>query len=130
MPPRLQAILNLKANPMPTREWREGVWLCETGPEPQLSEDLENLAYRLTQQLEGGGPDLVVDLSAVEFLNSVCLGRLIEVRAACQRGGGRLRLAGVTDRIWSVLLASNLDRSFRCLEDVSTALASLAVEGA
>ena len=73
---------------------------------------------------------MVVDLSTVEYLNSVCLGRLIEVRAACQRGGGRLRLAGVTDRIWSVLLASNLDRCFRCLEDVSTALASLAVEDA
>ena len=82
MPPRLQAILNLKANPMPTREWREGVWLCETGPEPQLSEDLENLAYRLTQQLEGGGPDLVVDLSGVEFLNSVCVGRLNELLAS------------------------------------------------
>ena len=66
MPPRLQAILNLKANPMPTREWREGVWLCETGPEPQLSEDLENLAYRLTQQLEGE-PGSRGGLSTVEF---------------------------------------------------------------
>ena len=70
---------------MPTREWREGVWLCETGPEPQLSEDLENLAYRLTQQLEGGGPISWWTFLRWNFELGV-FGRLIEVRAACQRG--------------------------------------------
>jgi anti-anti-sigma regulatory factor len=47
------------------------------------------------------------------------------VRKLATLAGAQLRICSVTDRIWGILLATDLDRIFEFSEDVTTALAAM-----
>jgi len=65
---------------------------------------------------------LIVDLSEVELLTSAGLGMLVQVRAACEGGKGRLVLCGVAPIIRDVLRITRLDKVIPARDDVSAAL--------
>jgi anti-anti-sigma regulatory factor len=49
----------------------------------------------------------------------------LRVRKLATLAGAQLRICSVTDRIWGILLATDLDRIFEFSEDVTTALAAM-----
>ncbi len=110
---------------MPIQKWSDEIWVVKLGADPGLSEDIDTL-YRQAKA-EGGAPHAVVDLSAVEHLNSSHLSRLLRLRKAMVEADGKLRLAGPNDAIWAVFLATGLDKIFEFSADTTTALAELQI---
>ena len=74
---------------------------------------------------KGDGPlHTVVDLGGVRHMNSSGLGMLIGALTTARNSGGDLRLAGVGDRIRTLLEITQLDGVFQRYESVDAAVAS------
>jgi len=69
-------------------------------------------------ELLGGAPDVVVDLSGVEFLDSAGVGVLVALFKNSRSHGGRARFCGLTPGVRSVLALIQLDRIFEIYDDV------------
>jgi anti-sigma B factor antagonist len=64
-------------------------------------------------------PVVIVDLSAVTFMDSQGLAALLRARQEAESSGGRLRLEGVPSRILRLLQLTRLDSVFT-IDSVST----------
>jgi anti-anti-sigma factor len=111
---------------MPINEWSESILIAELSDEPSFSEDMDALMRRL-EEAEGVPPDVIVNAQAVSYVNSSNISQLLKVRKRLLDGGSRLRLCGLSDRVWSVMLVTGLDKVFEFTDDVSTSLASLQI---
>ena len=76
----------------------------------------------VTRTVQHGRTKVVVDLSAVGFMDSSGLGALIAGLKRARQDGGDLRLAGVTSQVSTVLALTNLDRVLRAHPSVQEAL--------
>jgi anti-sigma B factor antagonist len=79
------------------------------------------LRKQLNDIVESGGSRLVIDLSAIEFIDSSGLGALIAALKIARKSGGDLRIAAPTRQVCTVLELSNLDRVLRPYESVDSA---------
>lgn len=117
---------------MSVNEWSEHILIAELQDDPSFSDDMGTLTRRLTEhkdgeRKEGKAPDVVLNMRQLHFLNSSNIAQLLRLRKAALQRGSQLRMCSVSDRIWGVLLATDLDRLFDFSEDVTTALAALQV---
>ena len=62
------------------------------------------------RSIEEGGARIVVDLAAVDFLDSSGLGALVACLKTARQAGGDLRIAAPSAQVMMVLQLSNLDR--------------------
>lgn len=69
-----------------------------------------DLRQAIHDALEPAPPRIVVDLAAVEFIDSSGLGALIAGLRAARDAGGDLRIAAPGPQVRMVLQLSNLDR--------------------
>ena len=83
---------------------------------PQLDEQLSGL-------VEAGSYQLVVDLSAVEFLYSTGLGVLVKALKRVREHGGSLAVVTSTDRISKVFRITGLDTAIGLHSSVDEAVA-------
>lgn len=112
---------------MPT-EWSEDIVITELSDEPALSEELNALIERVEGLDSLLVPHVVLNTSGVTYVNSSNIAQLLKLRkrlAECQR---RLKLCSVHEDVWTVLLATGLDRVFQFAPDPMTALAGLQLE--
>ena len=112
---------------MPTTDWSESIVITELTDEPSFSEDMDALLQRLNDA-PGTLPDVIVNVHGVSYMNSSNIAQLLKLRKRLKDSNVRLRLCGVTDSVWSIMLATGLDSVFEFTDDVSTALASLQLE--
>ena len=112
---------------MPINEWSEQILIVELSDEPAFSEDMDSIARRL-DDAPGVPPDVILNAQNVSYMNSTNIAQLLKVRKKLADGGGRLRLCSLNDQVWSVLLATGLDKVFEFTDDVSTSRASLQIE--
>jgi anti-anti-sigma factor len=118
---------------VPINEWSDSIQVVELQNDPSFADDMAVLAtgyQRAADDLKAGragarARDLVLDMRHVQFLNSSNIAQLLRVRKLAQLAGARIRICSVSDRIWGVLLATDLDRIFDFSEDVTTSLAAL-----
>lgn len=108
---------------MAINEWSERILVVDLENEPQLSDDLQNLAEGLESRDDPC--DVVLNFLAVGFLNSSNISHLLRVREAQRVCGGRLCLCSVNSSIDSVLEVTHLNRLFHQEEDTASALAAL-----
>ena len=121
---------------MPITEWSDDILIVELSDEPSFSEDLSALLRRIEARPSGagsaapngGGPDVILNLGGVTYLNSSNIAQLLKVRQTLANAGRKLRLCAVRDQVWSVMLITGLDKFFDFTGDVSTSLASLQIE--
>lgn len=108
-------------------DWSEDIIVTELADEPQLSEELAILIDRL---VSGGGdmPSVVVNFANVTYVNSSNLAQLLRLKRTLGDGGGHLRLCGVSDEVWSVMMVTGLDKVFQFAPDPLTALAALQMD--
>jgi anti-sigma B factor antagonist len=66
---------------------------------------------------------LVVDLSAVSYIDSAGLAALIQAMQKVETYGGKFRLAGLQETVRSIFEISRLDQVFQIFPDVDAALA-------
>jgi anti-anti-sigma factor len=101
-------------------------WDClrlDPGPVSRLRDLIES---RLREGPSSSArPDLVIDLSGVDFAGSSVLGAFVGVRRACQARGGRVVFCRVDPNVREVFRATNLDTLFRFTDDRASALALL-----
>ena len=64
----------------------------------------------LSEAIEAGVDDIVVDMTGVELMDATGLGVLVGCPRRAERAGRRLILANVPDRIDRLLLATRLHR--------------------
>lgn len=72
--------------------------------------------------ISSGRPRVVVDLDAVEFIDSSGLGSLIGCLKTARQAHGDLRIARPTKQVLTVLQLSNIDRILRPYESPQAAL--------
>ncbi len=118
---------------MPITEWSDSIQIAELQNDPSFSEDMASLAasyQRAADERKSGRADArvrdaILDLRHVQFLNSSNIAQFLRVRKLAHLAGAQLRICSVSDRIWGILLATDLDRIFEFSEDVTTALAAM-----
>jgi anti-sigma B factor antagonist len=80
------------------------------------------LKERIDDLVATGKNHLVVDLAAVDFIDSSGLGALIGGLKAARQAGGDLRIAGAATQVQAVLKLTNLDRILTPFASVDEAL--------
>ena len=106
---------------MPIEKWSENVVVVHLADDPQLTDDLASVEEMAAQNRV----DAVLDFSAVHYINSSNIARLLKVRNLMIGADARLVLCGVNTRIWGAFLITGLDKVFEFSDNVTTALATL-----
>ncbi len=82
-----------------------------------------SLDERLSSLQEAGTHRIVVDLSAVSFLDSTGLGVLVKGLKRARESGGWIRLVVTTDRIRKIFAITGLDAAMPIFDTTSAAAA-------
>jgi len=110
---------------MAIQKWSDDIIVVELADDPQFSEELANVM----DAVEGKPSDVVLNFSAVSFINSSNIAKLLRLRKQMISSGKRLVLCDVNTQAWGVFLVTGLDKIFEFINDISTALASLRIAG-
>ena len=78
----------------------------------------------VTQLLEEGRVNLLVDLSAVGFLDSSGLGALVRALTQSQKEGGQTKLLNAGPQVRKLLQMTKLDSVFELHSDLEAAVSS------
>jgi len=77
---------------------------------------------KLLELQAAGRVKIVVDLSAVDFVDSTGLATLVAGLKHCRKAGGDLMLAGLRPRVKVIFELTRLDRAFQIYENEAEAL--------
>lgn len=83
-----------------------------------------NFKKAITRLLEEGRVNLLIDLSAVGFLDSSGLGALVRALTNSQKEGGQTKLLNAGPQIRKLLQMTKLDSVFEIHEDMEAAVSS------
>ena len=72
-----------------------------------------------------GAQSLVLDLQNLEYLDSVCLGCLVQALNHAVQGGGRIALVNTDGHVQNLFRVTQLNRLFPICHDVPTALTAI-----
>jgi len=87
--------------------------------------DIQELGQELFRLVERDGRlRLLLDFSAVDFLSSAALGKLITLDKKVKAHGGTLKLSNIRPEIYEVFAITNLNRLFDIRKDEAEALAA------
>ena len=106
---------------MPIEKWSDRVNVLHLADDPQFTDDLQ----MLESQLNTKPADAVLDFSAVHFVNSSNISRLLKIRKQMIGCDRRLVICGVNTQVWGTFLVTGLDKVFEFSDNVPTALATL-----
>ncbi len=87
----------------------------------------EELEWELDRLIKDGSRKILIDMSASSYMDSAGLGILVGATGKMNEAGGRLRLAGINDKVLNVIRMTKLDKVLAIDENVE---ASLTVLGA
>lgn len=101
---------------------RSGDWfVLHVGGEIDLA-TAPTLRERMTREIDGGEHRVIIDLTAVDFIDSTGLGSLIGALKRVRGHGGELRLVCAEPRILKVFEITGLDRVFEIHGDVAASV--------
>ncbi|MCK4601175.1 MAG: STAS domain-containing protein [Phycisphaerae bacterium] len=110
---------------MGIQNWSENINVVELADDPQFSDELTSLL----DGLEKKPVDVVLNFSAVSFINSSNIAKLLRLRKTMITSQRHLILCGVNTQVWGVFLVTGLDNIFEFTNDIATALATLQLAG-
>lgn len=88
------------------------------------SSNATELGQALTECIDKGTVNLVVDLEKVNYMSSGGLRELVSALKQVRKDGGDLRLCSLSDRVSEVLELAGLDSIFEICDDQVTAVGS------
>ncbi len=109
-------------------DWSDNIAIAELADEPALSEELSSLIDRTQDEPADRIPHVVLNFAGVTYINSSNIAQLLRLRKRLTEAGRRLKLCGVIDEVWSVMMVTGLDKVFQFAPDPMTALAGLQLE--
>ncbi len=74
---------------------------------------------------QSGARSLVLDLQNLEFMDSVCLGCLVQALNHAVQGGGRIALVNTDSNVQELFRITQLSRLFPVCHDVPSALTAI-----
>jgi len=77
-----------------------------------------------------GSVRVVLNLAGLQYLDSACLGEIINAHIALSRKGGRLKMLDVPEHLHDLLKLAGLDGVFEAFTSETTAVASFQASGA
>jgi anti-sigma B factor antagonist len=87
--------------------------------------NIQELAQEMFQLIEKDRREkIVLNFSAVDFLSSAALGKLITMDKKVKAGGGVLKLSNIKPEIYEVFAITKLNRLFDIQEEEADALAA------
>lgn len=86
---------------------------------------VEMLTELLDELSETGATHFVLDIQNVQFMDSACLGCLVEALNRMARTGGRIALANTPNSVQYLFRMTQLDRVFPICADVMAALTAV-----
>jgi anti-anti-sigma factor len=111
---------------MPIQSWSEDVLVAELQDDPVLTDDMKTLIDDVQKR---GDVDVVLDFSAVTYLNSSNIARLLKLRKLITETNDRkLRLCAIGSHVWSIFLITGLEKLFDFADNVALGLASIKIE--
>ena len=84
------------------------------------------MKHRLQVLVQGGRRKLVLDLAAVSYMDSTCIGELVSGLVTVRKNGGVMALANPTPRIERLLTIAGLTSVFQTFRSEQEAVISLA----
>ena len=111
---------------MAIQDWSDNIAVVDLQDDPQFTEDLNALIEHIESHTD---IDVVLNFTAITFLNSSNIAKLLKLRKIVMINNHRkLRLCGISTHVWGVFLVTGLDKIFDFADDVATGLASLQLE--
>jgi anti-sigma B factor antagonist len=86
--------------------------------------DTTDVRDKIYSLLQDDVKKIVLDMSKVKWINSSGLGTLIAAMTSVKNKGGEMKLAGVTEKVESLFMITQLIKVFKTYENVDRALAS------
>lgn len=80
---------------------------------------------KITEQINKGNKNILVNLSKVEFMDSSGIGGLISILKALPSVQGKLAICHANDQIMKIFILTGLDRAFEIFSNEVEALNSL-----
>lgn len=109
-------------------EWSDNILLANLSDEPALSEELSLVIDKINDAPEA--PHTVLDFRSVSYVNSSNIAQLLRLLKLLGEHDRQMRICGVSDEVWSVMLVTGLDKVFTFAPDTLTALAGLQLDDA
>ena len=88
---------------------------------------LSSFFAEVRQQVEKGARKVVIDLSAVAYLDSASIGCLMDVHRLLQEKGGALRLSGLQPRVETMISMTGVHKIVPLHREEAQALAEFGV---
>ena len=107
-----------------SEEIREDVAILRMSGALMSGPDVAPFHDHIKQLIKDGMTMVVVDFSKVKWFGSAMLGVLIASLTTLRNAGGDMRLTGITEKINSILMVTQLAGIFRALDTVDRAVAS------
>lgn len=106
---------------MAIQNWSDKIVVGELADDPQFCDELNTLIETCQERPS----DVVLNFSAVAFINSSNLSRLLRMRKMLSGQHRRMILCAVNSQVWGVFMLTGLDKVFEFTNDMATALATL-----
>ncbi len=103
---------------------QDGVKVYELRGKIMGGEPATMLRGKVVEAIEAGERKFVLDLSDVDWMNSIGLGMLVALLNTISKSGGQLQLANI-DKIEKVLLITRLVTIFQISDNADDAVAAL-----
>lgn len=108
-------------------DWSDDIVIENLSDEPSFSEDLSTILDRVSHSAKNV-PHVVLNMSAVTYLNSSNLAHLVKLRNALLEKGKTLKLCSLCEEVESLLKVTGLNKILRSAPDPLTALAGIQIE--
>ena len=87
---------------------------------------LSSFFTEVRQRVEDGARKLVIDLAAVSYIDSACIGCLMDIHRLLQEKGGALRLSGLQPRVETMISMTGVHKIVEVHREEAAALAAFA----
>ena len=103
---------------------REDVAIVRVSEARMMYPLLSEFSNAVTSLISGGSRKILIDLSAVGYLDSATIGCLMDLYRQISAAGGVLKLAGVQKRVETMLTMTGTQNFIEVHPDAESALAS------
>ena len=104
---------------------KDGVFVVDLVGEIRISDDFTpSLQRQVTDLLDEGNPDILLNFAKVDFIDSYGIGDIVAAYLAVQEKKGRLKLCCLSPKIWLIFHYSGLTRILEIFDSEEKALKS------
>jgi anti-sigma B factor antagonist len=107
-----------------TDEIKDGIVVFHLGGKVMGGPDSTMFHGKVHEYVDAGKSNIVIDLSKVEWVDSIGLGMFLSALATARKNGGELKLTNVTEKIKNLLIITRLVTVFESCDSTEEAIKS------